>query len=165
MVYGPHDYKRREEFVLARVRAGRERIPVGPGTFLISRSYAPELARGLRLACERGPTGSVLNLAEAECAPIRLWIEEILAAAGHRAELVRVPDESLPEDMGLTAEIAQPWMLDSTKAALELGWVHAPWRVCVARSVRWHLDHPPRGEEATASFAADDAALAVAARG
>jgi len=27
LVYGPRDYKRREDFVLARVRAGRERIP------------------------------------------------------------------------------------------------------------------------------------------
>src|ERR1700744_816145 len=57
LFYGPRDYKRREDFVLARVRAGRERIPVGPGTFLPSRGYAPELARGLRLAARRGPGG------------------------------------------------------------------------------------------------------------
>jgi nucleoside-diphosphate-sugar epimerase len=166
MVYGPHDYKRREDFVLTRVRAGRERIPVGPGTFLVSRGYAPELARGLRLAAERAPAaaGEVFNLAERESPTIRLWVEEILAVAGHQAELVRVPEELVPEDMGLTAEIPQPWLVDSSEAARELGWVHAPWRECVARSVRWHLDHPPGPGETTTSFAADDAALAAAWR-
>ncbi len=53
LVYGERDYRRREEFVLARVRAGRDRIPVGAGTLLISRGYAPEIARALRLAAER----------------------------------------------------------------------------------------------------------------
>lgn len=160
LVYGPRDYKRREEFVLARVRAGRERIPVGPGTFLTSRGYAPELARGLRLAAERGP-GGVFNLAESASPTVGLWIQEILAAAGASADLVRVPEDLLPPDMGLTGEIPQPWLVDSGKAARELGWVHADWRECTARSVRWHLEHPPAEEEAV-DFAADDAALAAA---
>jgi nucleoside-diphosphate-sugar epimerase len=34
MVYGEHDGQRREEFILRRVRAGRPRIPIGPGTWL-----------------------------------------------------------------------------------------------------------------------------------
>jgi nucleoside-diphosphate-sugar epimerase len=160
VVYGEHDYKRREEFVLCRVRAGRRRIPVGPGGFLWSRGYAPELARGLRLAVEGADRGEVFNLAERTCAPIRLWVEQILAAAGHEAELVRVPDARLPEDLALTGEIAQPWMVDSTKAAERLGWVHAPPRACVEKSVRWHLDHPPAAGRDNLDFEADDAALA-----
>ncbi len=165
LVYGPRDYKRREDFVLARVRAGRTRIPVGPGTFLVSRGYAPELARGLRVAAERAPTaGEVFNLAERESPTIRLWVEEILAVAGHEADLIRVPEDLLPPDMGLTAEIPQPWLVDPGKAERELGWVHAPWHQCVARSVRWHLDHPPEPGETTTSFAADDEALAAASR-
>jgi nucleoside-diphosphate-sugar epimerase len=168
LVYGPRDYKRREEFVLARVRAGRGRIPVGPGTFLTSRGYAPELARGLRLAAERGPVASVLNLAESASPTVGLWIEAILAAAaaagapGASAELVRVPEDVLPPDMGLTGEIPQPWLVDAGKAARELGWVHADWLECVGRSVRWHLEHPPPAGEATVDFSADDAALAAA---
>jgi nucleoside-diphosphate-sugar epimerase len=161
MVYGERDYKRREEFVLRRVRAGRERIPIGPGTFLCSRGYAPEIARGLRLAAERAEGPEVFNLAERRCATVRLWVEEILAAAGHGAELVRVPEVQLPEDMGFTAEIPQPWLVDSSKAAQLLGWVHAPWRECVRRAVCWHLDHPPGPEEDDRDFAADDRALAA----
>jgi nucleoside-diphosphate-sugar epimerase len=163
LVYGPRDYKRREDFVLARVRAGRKRIPVGPGTFLTSRGYAPELARGLRLAAERGPAG-VFNLAESASPTVGLWAQEILAAAGASAELVRVPEDLLPPDMGLTGEIPQPWLVDSGKAARELGWVHADWRECTRRSVRWHLENPPPASETIVDFSADDAALAAAER-
>lgn len=162
MVYGEGDYKRREEFVLRRVRAGRERIPIGAGSFLWSRGYAPEIARGLRLALESGVRGEVFNLAEAVCAPVRLWVEQILAAAGHPAELVRVPDERLPEDLLLTGEIPQPWLVDSTKARERLDWVHEPWRPCVERSVRWHLENPPPAAEDDADLSADEAALAAA---
>jgi nucleoside-diphosphate-sugar epimerase len=162
VVYGEHDYKRREEFVLARVRAGRSRIPVGAGTLLLSRGYAPEIARGLRLAVERAGgegLGEVFNLAEGETATVRLWMQEILAAAGHEAELVRVPEERVPDDLGFTTEFPQPLLIDPSKAAEELGWVHAPWRECVAKSVKWHLANPP---EKVADFEADDAALADA---
>jgi nucleoside-diphosphate-sugar epimerase len=159
VVYGEHDYKRREEFVLARVRAGRRRIPVGAGNLLLSRGYAPEIARGLRLAVERPLQGEVFNLAERETATVRLWMQEILVAAGHEAELVRVPEEQLPDDLGFTTEIPQPLLAASSKAAEVLGWVHASWRDCVAKSVAWHLANPP---EQVADFEADDAALADA---
>jgi nucleoside-diphosphate-sugar epimerase len=48
MIYGEHDYKHLEEFILRRVRAGRERIPVGRATWLWSRGQAPDLAAGMR---------------------------------------------------------------------------------------------------------------------
>lgn len=160
MVYGEEDYKRCEEFVLRRVRAGRRRIPVGAGEFLWSRGYAPEIARGMRLAAESGLEGEVFNLAEAECAPIRAWVEQILRAAGSEAELVRVPEDRLPEDLLLTGEIPQPWCMDVTKAERQLGWVHAPWRECVERSVRWHLAHPPAIAPEDLDFSADDVTLA-----
>lgn len=159
MVYGEHDYKRREEFVLRRVRAGRSRIPLGPGTFLWSRGYAPEIARGLRLALESGLESEVFNLAEPDCATIALWVEEILAAAGHEVELVRVAGDQLPEDLQLTAEIPQPWMVSSARAAERLSWVHAPWRECVRKSVEWHLANPPGPEEDDLDFSADEIAL------
>jgi nucleoside-diphosphate-sugar epimerase len=162
VVYGEHDYKRREEFALARVRAGRERIPIGAGTLLLSRGYAPEIARGIRLAAERaaGETeGEIFNLAESETATVRLWMQEILAAAGSEAELVRVPGDQVPDDLGFTAEFPQPLLMDCSKAERELGWVHAPWRECVSRSVQWHLANPPQDAP---GFEADDAALAAA---
>lgn len=160
MVYGPHDYKRREEFVLRRVRAGRNRIPVGGGDWLWSRGYVEEIARGLRLALEAGIPGEIFNLAEASCEPIRAWMEAIMAVAESDADLVTVPNEELPADLDITGAIPQDWVVNSSKARDLLGWVHAPADECVARSVRWHLAKPPRVD--SDDFAADDRALAAA---
>jgi nucleoside-diphosphate-sugar epimerase len=157
MVYGPHDFKRREDFVLRRVRGGRRQIPIGAGGFLWSRGYAPELARGIRLAVETpAAAGEVLNLCEARCAPMRLWIEQLIAAAGAELDLVRVPDDALPEDLDITGDIAQHWMTSAARAQALLGWVHRDAAECVRESVRWHLEHPPGGD---LDFAADDRAL------
>ncbi len=162
MVYGPWDFKRREDFVLRRVRARRTQLPIGAGGFLWSRGFAPELARAIRLAVEH-PTadGEIFNLCEAQCAPLRLWIEQIIAACGVEMELVRVPDQVLPEDLEITADIAQHWMVSAAKAADVLGWVHRDPTACVRASVEWHREHSPAVD---VDFAADERALAAAAR-
>lgn len=160
-VYGEHDYNRREEFVLRRLRARRPRIPIGSGGWLGSRGYAPELARGMRLALEADTPGEVFNLCEASCAPMRLWAGQIVTAAGVTAELVRVADEDLPADLALTGSLSQPMLADSGKAERRLGWVHAPAPALVERSVAWHLEHPP--PTADEGFAQDDRALEAAA--
>lgn len=160
-VYGEHDYQRREEFVLRRVRAGRTRMPIGPGTFLGSRGYAGQLARGMRTVLEApdaAVAGQVFNLSENPCAPMRLWAQQIVTAAGADLELVDVPTAVLPPDLALTGDVTQHLLADPGKAERVLGWRHAPPEPFVARSVRWHLDHPPEtpGRD---DFAADDAAL------
>jgi nucleoside-diphosphate-sugar epimerase len=162
VVYGPHDFKRREDFVLRRIRAGRLRIPIGAGGFLWSRGHVTDLARGMRLALEHPDVGSeVFNLCESQCAPLRLWIEWILEAADVTAELVRVPDEQLPADLDITADIAQHWMASANKAREALGWVHGDPKQRVHNSVRWHMAHPPTGDDQ--DFGADDRALEAAA--
>ena len=67
VVYGEHDYQRRFELVLRRVRAGRPRMPVGAGSFVWSRVYVGEVARAvqinagvqpaMRWRCSRNPAG------------------------------------------------------------------------------------------------------------
>lgn len=160
MVYGPHDYIHRERFVLRRIRARRARLPVGAGGFLWSRGYAPELARGIRLALEQpAASGEVFNLCEAQCAPLRLWIEQIAAAAGADLELVRVPDHALPDDLEITGDIAQHWLTTAAKAADILRWIHRDPAACVRESVEWHMEHSSYAGD---DFAADDRALAAA---
>jgi nucleoside-diphosphate-sugar epimerase len=160
LVYGPHDYKRREDFVLRRVRAGRRRIPTGAGGFLWSRGHVAEMARGMRLALEHPDSGGeAFNLCEAQCAPLRLWMEWILDAAGADVELVRVPEDVLPEDLDITGELSQHWMASPQKARERLGWVHGDPRESVRDSVSWHLANPPPDDEQ--DFTADDKALGV----
>ncbi|PRX98600.1 NAD-dependent epimerase/dehydratase family protein [Allonocardiopsis opalescens] len=161
-VYGEHDYQRREEPVLRRVRAGRERIPVGPGDWLASRVYVGDVA-GAVLAALGNPAahGEVFNIAEPTSLPVVAWVRQILAAAGHRAELVRVPESRVPADLVLTGSSVQHVLLDSRKAMDLLGWSPGPVEESIGRSVRWHLANPP--ESADPDFSADDKALAKAA--
>jgi nucleoside-diphosphate-sugar epimerase len=159
MVYGPRDPQRREEFVLRRVRAGRTRIPVGPGQTLTTRLHVDDAARAVLAALDR-PTvaaGEVFNVGEAATYSMRGWMRAILAAAGHAADLVRVPDEDLPADLRLTGAHPQHLLVNSRKAMGLLKWQPEDPATAVGRSVRWHLDHPPA--KASADFSADDKVL------
>jgi nucleoside-diphosphate-sugar epimerase len=160
-VYGPRDHQRREEPILRRVRAGRQRIPAGGGGWLWTRGEVGDVAAGVRLALESdAAVGEVLNLGEARTWSMALWARHVLEAAGSGAELVRVPDVLLPEDLQLLGTIPQHLLVDSSKARDLLGWEPTDPHEALRRSVAWHLAHPP--EDASDDFAADDRALAAA---
>jgi nucleoside-diphosphate-sugar epimerase len=162
MTYGPHDYQRREEFVLRRVRAGRLRIPVGAANTLLPLALVDDVARGVVAAVERhADRGTIYNLAAAHTDPVALWMRRILMAASSTAALVRVPDGTpLPEDLGLTKASSQALVISSAKARQELGYRDTDTGEAVSRSVLWHLAHPP--EDVGDDFARDDQALAAA---
>jgi nucleoside-diphosphate-sugar epimerase len=157
MVYGEHDGQRREWPILRRVHAGRNRIPFGAGTWVSSRGYVGDVASGVRLALEcESAAGEIFNLGEARSPSVELWARWILAAAGSDAELVRVPDDLLPEDLGISAAIGQHLICDSSKARAVLGWQERDPADALGRSVRWHLANPPDDD---ARFDHDDRAL------
>ncbi|NIK56414.1 NAD-dependent epimerase/dehydratase family protein [Kribbella shirazensis] len=156
-VYGEHDYQRRFEFVLRRVRAGRRRIPVGSGQFLFSRVYVGDVAAAVSLALG-GDFPGAFNIVEPRTAPYRLFAEQILAAAEvDDVELVRVRDDLLPSDLALTGAIDQHLLIDAWKARTVLGWAPVDPAETLRASVRWHLGHPPA--DASADFSEDDAVL------
>jgi len=163
MVHGAFDRQRREEFILRRVRGGRTRIPFGSGMWLTCRGYVGDMAHGIRLALENpNVAGEVFNLAEQPTASMRRWAEDILQVAGFEAELVRVPDSALPEDLKYTGAVAQHLLADASKARRVLGWSHRDPLEGLRTSVAWHLANPPT--EPDPGFDADDRALAAAAR-
>jgi nucleoside-diphosphate-sugar epimerase len=159
IVFGPHDRQRREEFLLSRIRAGRQRIPFGSGNWLCSRIHARDVATALRAVVETGAAGEVFNIAPVRTVTVREWAETILAAAGSDAELVRVPDDALPDDLAISGALPQHLLADGAKARTVLGWREADQAVRVADSVAWHLAHPPRDSP---DFGGDDRALAAA---
>ncbi|MFC5266294.1 NAD-dependent epimerase/dehydratase family protein [Kribbella qitaiheensis] len=160
-VYGEHDYQRRFEFVLRRVRAGRKRIPVGSGQFLFSRVYVGDVAAAVSLALAGDHRGEAFNVVERATAPYRLFAEQILAAAdapdASDVELVRVSDERLPADLELTGVLSQHLLMDPGKARTVLGWEPVDPAASLRESVRWHLANPP--VDASDDFSADEAAL------
>jgi nucleoside-diphosphate-sugar epimerase len=156
-VTGPHDYQRREEFVLRRIRAERKQLPIGAGTLLASRVRAYDVGTAVVDVLRAGVTGEIFTLAEHPTSTVRAWVEAIVDASGYGLELVDVADDKLPDDVGLTATIQQHLLVSSAKARSRLGWTPTPWRESVRESVEWHLANPP---ESNGDFAADDAALA-----
>lgn len=158
MVYGEHDYQLREEYILRRVRAGRKRIPFGGGTWLTCRGYVRDIARGAHLALETpAAAGQVFNLCEDRSYSIGLWSRMILEAAGSDAELVRVPDQLLPEDLKPTGTMRQHIAASARKARAMLGWTTSDPEQTLRTTVRWHLANPPAGPDL--DFSADDSAL------
>lgn len=158
MVYGERDYQLREEFILRRIRAGRRRIPFGAGMWLACRAYVRDVARGARLALESPSTaGMALNLCEDRTYSMAMWTRMILEAAGYEAELVRVADESLPEDLKPTGAMTQHIAASAHRARTLLGWTTSDPVESLRTTVRWHLDNPP--PESNADFSADDRAL------
>ena len=144
LVYGERDPIRREEFILAHVRAGHTRIEIGVGTLLWTKAWVRDVARAVRLAAESGTgTGTPLNIGERRTLPMIGWARAILDAAGHDAELVVVPDGQLSEPMAMTGGRSQHLLVDSTKARQLLGWEGTAPPVAIRASVRWHLEHPP----------------------
>jgi hypothetical protein len=61
-VIGPHDYQRREESVLRRVRAGRDRMPIGSGNLLASHVLARDV--GTAAVAALGVAAEVFVLSE-----------------------------------------------------------------------------------------------------
>jgi nucleoside-diphosphate-sugar epimerase len=160
MVYGERDYQRREEFVLRRVRAGRKQIPVGAGMWLACRGYVRDIARGARLALESSvAAGEVLNLCEDRTFSMGLWTRMILEAAGSDAELVRVADDLLPEDLKPTGTMTQHIPASAHKARAMLGWTTTDPLATLRTTVAWHLGNPPADPDL--DFTSDDMALEV----
>jgi nucleoside-diphosphate-sugar epimerase len=160
-VYGEHDYQRRFEPVLRRVRAGRRQLPVGAGNFLFSRVYVGDVAQAVlaALVSDHG-SGRCLNIVEAQTAPMRLFYEQVISAAGGSLELVRVPEQTLPPDLRDTGSLSQHLLASPARAVATLGWRDTAGPEILRRAVSWHLAHPPG--EPDDDFSADDAALASA---
>jgi nucleoside-diphosphate-sugar epimerase len=159
MVYGEHDYQLREEYLLRRIRAGRTRIPFGAGMWLTCRAYMKDVARGVHLVLKTPEAaGQIFNLCEDRTYSVRLWSRMILDAAGSDAELVRVNDELLPEDLKATGTMTQHIAASARKARSMLGWTTSDPEETLRTTVCWHLAHPP--PEPDADFSADDLALA-----
>jgi nucleoside-diphosphate-sugar epimerase len=157
MVYGEHDYQLREEFILRRIRAGRTRIPVGAGTWLACRGYVRDVARAVRLALRTPDATGVMNICEDRTFSMRMWTQMIVEAAGSSTELVRVPDDALPEDLKPTGTMPQHIAASARKARAQLGWTTSDPFESLRVTVRWHLDNPP--EDSDPDFSADDRAL------
>lgn len=82
----------------------------------------------------------------------------ILEAAGSDAELVRVADDRLPDDLKPTGVLSQHILASAGKAHAMLGSTTSDRRAVLQTTVAWHLANPP--PELDLDFGPDDRALA-----
>lgn len=160
-VIGPHDYQRRHEFVLRRVRAGRRTMPIGAGEFTFSHVHVGDVAAAFRAVIDAPAddvTGQVFNIAEWPTPAMGLRARAIPEALDVDLKFVTVLDTELPDDMEITGHLTQHLLMDPSKARRVLGWSARPWREALADAVAWELEHPPP-EDGSTSFHADDTAL------
>jgi UDP-glucose 4-epimerase len=123
--------------------------------------YAGDAAAAVDLALRTDAArGAVLNLGEARTTSTVGWMREVLAAAGHEAELVTAPDAAVPEDLRFSRGRSQHLLTSSRRAEDLLGWQPTDPPESIRRSVGWHLAHRPAGPDP--DFSADEAALASA---
>ncbi len=163
MVYGPHDEQVREDLVLRRVRAGRRQMPVGAGNLLWSRTHVDDVASATLAALDtRDADAQPVNLGERTTPTIRVWMEQIIAAATADLELVRIPDEHLPPDLALLGAPGQHLLASTQRAQDLLNWQPPDPADRVATSVHWHLQHPPQTAWNDQHSQAEAAALSTA---
>jgi nucleoside-diphosphate-sugar epimerase len=126
---------------------------------LLPRLHVDDAATAILTALDRpgDAAGHAVNIAESQSHPVNGWIRAVLAAAGHQAELVRVPDDALPPDLRLTRGVEQQFLASVAKAETLLGWRAGDPRRGIERSTEWHLANPPAEEDQ--DFSADDTAL------
>lgn len=162
MVYGPFDPQRREDAVLRRLRAGRNRVPVGPGNLLWTRGHVADIADGVLAALgTREADGLAINLGERQTVPVLTWFEQIAQAADAQVDFVRVPEQTLPPDLAITRAPSQHLLASVTRAEQLLGWAPPDSQQRVRESVRWHLDNPPAQAWTDEDEAADTSALST----
>jgi nucleoside-diphosphate-sugar epimerase len=133
-------------------------MPVGAGNFLWSRVYVGDVAQAVLAALAAdGTRGECFTIVEAQTVPMRLFYEQVIAAADTDLELVRVGDDMLPADLRSTGAAEQHLLASAQKAHEVLGWRDAGGAAALRRSVQWHRNHPP--PDWNRDFSADDAAL------
>ena len=107
--------------------------------WLACRAYVRDVARGVLLALESADSaGHVFNLCEDRTYSMRMWSRMILDAAGSTAELVRVADDVLPEDLKPTGTMSQHIVVSARQSTAASGWK-------AASSFRW----PPNSARST----------------
>jgi nucleoside-diphosphate-sugar epimerase len=166
MVNGERDYLRRMEGYLWRLLDGGPVILPEGGAHRLRHVYGGEVARFLAgIAGRPERCGRAYNLAQQETPTLAELVGRLRDLLGSRAEIVPVPSERIRAaglDPARLSPFSGRWMsfLDPSRARTELGFLHEPVEVYLARIVAAFLAHPPAGRPEGYARRADETALA-----
>ena len=169
MVNGERDYLRRIEGYLWRLLDGGPVILPDGGTHRLRHVYGAEVARFLAEILGRKETfGRAYNLAQEETPTLAELVGRLRDLLGSRAAIVPVPADRIRAaglDPARLSPFSGRWMsfLDPARAREELGFVHEPVEVYLAKIVASFLAHPPAGRPEGYARRAEELRLARAA--
>jgi nucleoside-diphosphate-sugar epimerase len=127
------------------------------------RGYSEDMAHAIALAVTNDKAaGRAYHVAEPEQLTYQEWVGRIGRAAGWEGEIVVLPAERMPEHLKPTDNIAQDWLVDTSRIRDELGYKEQTGQEeGLERAVEWQKANPPEQiDPAAFDYAAEDAALA-----
>jgi nucleoside-diphosphate-sugar epimerase len=147
MIYGPGDPLHRFFPMLKRMDDRRPVIvlPRSVADWRGPRDYVENVAAAIALAVssERA-SGRGYNAGEAESFSELDWARMLASAAGWNGEFVVVEDDDAPPSVRIPGNLAQHWVVDTTRIRSELGYREPVVREeAIRRTIVWEREHPP----------------------
>jgi nucleoside-diphosphate-sugar epimerase len=171
LIYGPYQLLPREWLVVRRVLDGRRRIIVADGGLqLVSAAYVENAAAAVLLCADQpdATAGEVLHAGDETTPTVRQVIEIVAAELDREIEIVDLPYEMARPAYPLMMRGGSFHRFMPPTRLLALGYRdRVPYREGLARTVRWLVDNPPRGDSIERNlqdpfnYAAEDALLAA----
>jgi nucleoside-diphosphate-sugar epimerase len=171
LIYGPHQLLPREWLVVRRILDGRRRIIVADGGLqLVSAAYVENAAAAVLLCVDQpdATAGEVLHAGDETTPTVRQVIEIVAAELDREIEIVDLPYEMARPSYPLMMRGGSFHRFMPPTRLLALGYRdRVPYREGLARTVRWLVDNPLRGDSIERNlqdpfnYAAEDALLAA----
>lgn len=149
MVFGPGDYQHRLFGYLKRMDDERPFIilPEKQAPLRALRGYVEDMAEAISLCVvKEAAADRIYNVAYQENFTEEQFLELVAAAAGWHGDILKVPNEGLPEPLAWNADEnpAQDWSVDSSRIREELGYRElVPQDEALRRAVAWERANPP----------------------
>jgi nucleoside-diphosphate-sugar epimerase len=148
MIYGPGDPLHRFFPMLNRMHDRRPVIvlPRSAADWRGPRGYVENVAAAIALAATTdGARGRVYNVGEAESFSELEWARMLASATGWNGEFVVVEDDEAPPSVRIPGNLAQHWVVDTTRIRSELGYREPVAREeGIRRTIVWERENPPR---------------------
>ena len=160
MVFGPGDYQHRLFSYLKRMDDKRPFILLAEdwARTRALRGYVEDMAEAIALCVTKGEAANrIYHVAYQENFAEEVWLNAVAEAVGWKGDVIKVPNDALPEGLQHHMDLRQDWSVDSGRIRAELGYKEViPLEEALLRTVAWEREHPPKVDPKKFNYAAED---------
>ncbi len=165
MVFGPGDYQHRLFSYLKRMDDERPFILLAEdwAQARALRGYAEDMAEAVALCVTKEAAANrIYHVAYRENFVEEVWLNKVAATVGWQGDVIKVPNEELPEGLQHHMDMRQDWSVDSERIRAELGYEEVvPLEEALRRTVAWEREHPPEVDPERFNYKAEDEVVAA----